>query len=70
MLTLDDSGSDGAFEYDEWEFCPIFSAVSILSEDDGAAHNLRAGGCFVICPGFRGSREVVETTRKVFVIWF
>lgn len=55
-------------EYDEWEFCHIFSGVSILSEDEGAAHTLRAGDCFVIRPGFRGSWEVVETTRKAYVI--
>ncbi len=55
-------------EYAEWEFCHIFSGVSILSEDEGAAHTLRAGDCFVIRPGFRGCWEVVETTRKAYVI--
>ncbi len=55
-------------EYAEWEFCHIFSGVSILSEDDGAVHALRSGDCFVIRPGFRGCWEVVETTRKAYVV--
>lgn len=59
MLTLDDSGSAGAFEYAEGEFCHIFSAVSIPSEDEGVAHTLRADACSVIRPGYRGCWEVV-----------
>ena len=55
-------------EYAEGEFCHIFSAVSILSEDEGAAHTLRAGDFFAIRPGFRGCWEVVETTRKADAI--
>ena len=55
-------------EYDEWEFCHIVSGVSILTEDGGEARTLKAGDSFVIRPGFKGTWEVVETTRKHYVI--
>ena len=54
--------------YDEWEFCHILSGVSIITEDGGEARSVRAGDSFVIRPGFRGTWEVVETTRKEYVI--
>lgn len=55
-------------EYDEWEFCHILSGVSVLTEDGGEARMLKAGDSFIIRPGFRGTWEVVETTRKEYVI--
>ncbi|WP_075216918.1 cupin domain-containing protein [Mongoliimonas terrestris] len=55
--------------YDEWEFCSIVSGISILHEDGAEApHVLREGDTFVIRPGFTGLWEVVETTRKHYVI--
>lgn len=54
--------------YDEWEYCRILSGVSVLTEDGGAAVTVRAGDSFVIRPGFAGTWEVVETTRKDYVI--
>jgi uncharacterized cupin superfamily protein len=54
--------------YDEWEFCHILAGHSILTEDGGAPRHLRAGDAFVIRPGFTGVWEVVETTRKEYVI--
>ena len=55
-------------EYDEWEFCHILSGVSVIAEDDGKARTVRAGDTFVLRPGFKGSWEVLETTRKEYVI--
>jgi uncharacterized cupin superfamily protein len=55
-------------EYDEWEFCHILSGVSVISEDDGDTRTVRAGDSFVIKPGFKGTWEVLETTRKEYVI--
>lgn len=55
-------------EYDEWEFCHILSGVSIVTEDGGEAHTLKAGDSFILRPGFKGTWEVVETTRKEYVI--
>ena len=54
--------------YDEWEYCTLISGHSILTEDDGTAHELKAGDHFVIRPGFSGVWQVVETTQKTFVV--
>ncbi len=54
--------------YDEWEFCHVLDGVSIVTEEGGAARTVRAGDSFVLQPGFKGTWEVVETTRKAYVI--
>lgn len=54
--------------YDEWEFCHILSGISVITEDGGDAHTLRSGDSFIIRPGFNGTWEVIETTRKEYVI--
>ncbi len=54
--------------YDEWEFFRIESGTSILTEDGGAPRTLKAGDQAVLRPGFTGTWEVVETTRKAYVI--
>lgn len=55
-------------EYDEWEFCHILSGVSVIAEDGGATRTIRTGDSFILRPGFKGSWEVLETTRKEYVI--
>ena len=55
-------------EYDEWEFCHILSGVSVVTEDGGPSRTVRAGDSFVLRPGFKGTWEVLETTRKEYVI--
>jgi uncharacterized cupin superfamily protein len=54
--------------YDEWEFCHILSGVSVITEEGGEARTVRAGESFVLRPGFRGTWDVIETTRKEYVI--
>jgi len=54
--------------YDEWEFCHILSGVSVIAEDGAEARTVRAGDSFVLRPGFKGTWEVLETTRKEYVI--
>jgi uncharacterized cupin superfamily protein len=54
--------------YDEWEYCRILSGRSVIAEDGGAAVSVTAGDSFVIPPGCRGTWEVLETTRKDYVI--
>ncbi len=54
--------------YDEWEYCHILSGVSVIAEEGGSARTVKAGDSFVLRPGFKGTWEVVETTRKEYVI--
>ncbi len=54
--------------YDEWEFCTILSGRSRLTDADGSVRDLKTGDSFIIQPGFSGIWEVIETTRKLFVI--
>lgn len=54
--------------YDEWEFCHILSGVSVVTEDGGEEHLLRAGDSFILRPGFKGTWEVIEKTTKEYVI--
>ncbi|RXT51255.1 cupin [Bosea sp. Tri-44] len=56
------------FENAHWEYCRILSGVSVVTEEGGAAHLVRAGDSFVLRAGFRGTWEVIETTRKDYVI--
>lgn len=55
-------------QYDEWEYCRILSGVSVIAEDGGAKMRVGPGDSFVIRPGFKGTWEVIETTRKEYVI--
>ncbi len=55
-------------EYDEWEFCHILAGLSVITSDDGEARTVKPGDSFVIRPGFKGTWEVLETTRKEYVI--
>lgn len=54
--------------YDEWEFFQLISGVSVLTEDGKDPVTLRAGDSFIIRSGFKGTWEVLETTRKTYVI--
>jgi uncharacterized cupin superfamily protein len=54
--------------YDEWEYFNILSGYSIVAEDSGEAFHLRAGDRMILRPGFSGTWEVIETTRKDYVI--
>lgn len=62
--------SEGSWrvDYDKWEFCHILSGHSILTQDGKAPRHVHAGDSFVVRPGFKGIWEVVETTRKLYVI--
>lgn len=54
--------------YDEWEYCRILSGRSVIASEDGESFEVGPGDGFVIRPGFRGTWEVLETTRKEYVI--
>lgn len=55
--------------YTEFEYCEILAGESVLHGDDGSRLALRSGDRFVIPAGFRGSWEVIERCRKVYVIY-
>lgn len=55
------------FQNFHWEYCRILSGVSIITENTGKQFIVRAGDSFILKPGFSGTWEVVETTRKDFV---
>ena len=54
--------------YDEWEYFRLLEGVSILTDAKGHETRLTARDSFIIRPGFSGTWEVVETTRKDYVI--
>lgn len=54
--------------YGEWEYCRILSGRSVITGDDGTPYLLGPGDSFILRPGFSGTWEVLETTRKDYVI--
>ena len=56
-------------QYTENEYCQILSGESILRDANGKEHTLRPGDHFVIPAGFSGQWEVIQTTRKIYVIY-
>jgi uncharacterized protein len=57
------------FANSHWEYCRIISGVSIVTEVSGKTYTVKAGDSFVLKPGFSGTWEVLETTRKDFVAY-
>lgn len=55
--------------YTEHEYCEIVQGVSVLRDNDGNAKTLRTGDRFVIPAGFSGTWEVLEATRKIYVVF-
>ena len=54
--------------YDEWEYFSILEGYSILTEDGCDPIHLKAGDRLIVRPGLKGTWEVIETTRKDYVI--
>jgi uncharacterized protein len=54
--------------YDEWEYCILLSGVSVLTQDGFEPQTFKAGDSFILRSGFEGTWEVLETTRKNYVI--
>ena len=55
--------------YTEYEYCEILQGVIVMTEDGGEAQTVRAGDRFTLEPGYRGTWEVREYARKVYVIY-
>ncbi|MDA8752531.1 cupin domain-containing protein [Halieaceae bacterium] len=58
-----------SINYTEEETCHLIAGISIVTDEEGNATELRAGDNFVIPKGFRGTWEVVEPTRKLYAIF-
>ena len=54
--------------YDEWEYFHILEGHSVLTEEGGEPVHLKPGNSMIVRPGFTGTWEVIETTRKDYVI--
>jgi uncharacterized cupin superfamily protein len=55
--------------YSEHEYCEIVQGVSVIRDEAGNARTVRAGDRFVIPAGFKGTWEVLEPCRKVYVVF-
>lgn len=55
--------------YTENEYFHILSGRSILRDRDGLEMELRAGDRVCVPAGFEGEWEVLEPTRKIYVIY-
>jgi uncharacterized protein len=55
--------------YTEEEYCHLLHGVSVITDADGQVVTVSAGDRFVIPRGFVGTWEVVEPTRKIYVIY-
>jgi len=55
--------------YTEEEYCDLLQGVSVITDAQGRAVTVTAGDRFVIPRGFVGTWEVVEPTRKIYVIY-
>jgi hypothetical protein len=55
--------------YSEEEYCQILEGVSVITDEQGHAVTVRAGESFVIPSGFVGTWEVVEPTKKIYVVY-
>jgi uncharacterized cupin superfamily protein len=54
--------------YEEWEYFHILEGHSVVTEEGGAPIHLRVGDRLILRPGFKGTWEVLETTKKDYVI--
>ena len=54
--------------YEEWESCTLLEGRSVVTPDGGPPVTLGPGDTMILEPGFEGTWEVVETTRKSYVV--
>lgn len=58
-----------AIDYEEWEYFHVLSGLSVVTEEGREPVRLGPGDSYILRPGFKGTWEVVETTRKEYVIY-
>ena len=55
--------------YTEEEYCQLLEGVSIITDAAGNAVTVSAGESFVIPRGFVRTWEVVQPTKKIYVVY-
>jgi uncharacterized cupin superfamily protein len=55
-------------DLDVTEFCHLLKGHWVLTSEAGVVTELRAGDSWVFPRGWKGTSEVVETVRKVYLI--
>lgn len=51
------------------EYCEILAGVSVLRDLNGNLKMVKKGDRFVVPAGFKGTWEVLETCRKIYVVF-
>ncbi|KUJ86178.1 hypothetical protein AVO45_04260 [Ruegeria marisrubri] len=51
------------------EFCLVLSGKVALTDPDGTVHEFGPGDSYIVPKGFEGRFEVLETLRKIYVIY-
>jgi uncharacterized cupin superfamily protein len=55
--------------YTEEEYCELLEGTSVITDEAGQSVTVTKGDRFVVPRGFTGTWEVVQPTRKTFVIY-
>lgn len=55
--------------YSEYEFCHILQGRIRIADETGADVTVGPGDNFVIAAGFRGTWEILEPAKKIYVIF-
>jgi uncharacterized protein len=67
--TWESEAGKWSVSYTEEEYFRILEGRSVITANDGEAVEVCSGESMVIPRGFRGTWEVIEPTRKTFVIY-
>lgn len=57
-----------ALDLDITEFCHLLKGHWILTSESGQVTEIKAGDSWVFPKGWKGTSEVIETVRKVYMI--
>jgi len=55
-------------DLDITEFCHLLKGHWILTSDSGQVTEIKAGDSWVFPNGWKGTAEVIETVRKVYIV--
>jgi len=55
--------------YSEYEFCHILQGRIRITDEEGSSVTVGIGDNFVISAGFKGTWEILETAKKIYVIF-